>query len=357
MKILFSISGLGSGGAEKVASLLVNQLAMKHEILLMTRVSRTTFFYPVDPRVKIVELIDRPAATRLKKIVSYTLRLRNQIVQENPDVIISFMTENNISVSTAKLLSGKKSKLIISERTDPTRHIASLGTRIFRRVTYLFVDKLVVQTTNVQKWAESFMFPGKTKVIPNPFSLSELQLNSQKEMVANTPYILSIGRLTKEKGHDLLLEAFRMISSKVSQDLVIVGEGAERRDLESKIIELGLEGRVHVKGNKSNVYDYYAEADLFVLPSRYEGFPNALGEALICGTPAVSFDCPSGPSDILQGSMSKYLVEPENVGALAHKMLSLLVNPACRQEFKEFSSHLQSRFSLEKIIKSWEALF
>jgi glycosyltransferase involved in cell wall biosynthesis len=170
--------------------------------------------------------------------------------------------------------------------------------------------------------------------------------------------IVSVGRLANEKGIDLLLQAFSQIHLQFSEwSLTIWGEGPERATLEKLRGRLGLAGCVHFPGRTQTPFKEMRESDLFVLPSRYEGFPNALLEAMVCDLPVISFDCPSGPREIIRPDVDGVLVPPKNVNALAEAMSRLMGNAALRNELAKRASEVVQRFSMEKVMGQWEELF
>jgi glycosyltransferase involved in cell wall biosynthesis len=220
-----------------------------------------------------------------------------------------------------------------------------------RRVTYSWAEMIVVQSEAALKY-----FPAsiqvRAQVIPNPV-LPPPGYGISKDI--NKLSLISAGRLDHQKGFDLLLEAFARVRDRHSEwTLTILGEGPKRRELESLRNELGLDSCVFLPGRVEDVYQRLKRADLFVMPSRYEGFPNALCEAMSCGLPAISTDCPSGPKDIIDDDVNGLLVVNEDVTALAEAMDRLMGSEVERNRLAERAPEVTSRFGLEKVMELWE---
>jgi glycosyltransferase involved in cell wall biosynthesis len=170
--------------------------------------------------------------------------------------------------------------------------------------------------------------------------------------------LLGAGRLEPQKGFDSLLEAFAGIAqTHTDWDLVILGEGTLRTMIEQQVQVAGLEKRVHLPGLVGNVGEWYERADLYVMSSRFEGFGNTLAEALAYGLPAVSFDCDTGPRDIIRHEMDGLLVPPGDVTGLAAALDRLMRDANLRKRFAERAVEARERFSITRIAGMWEELF
>jgi glycosyltransferase involved in cell wall biosynthesis len=167
--------------------------------------------------------------------------------------------------------------------------------------------------------------------------------------------LVAVGRLVPQKGFDLLLRAFARLSSRHPEwNLVIWGEGPERANLERLREELCLTEASSLPGNHPRIYEALAESDLFVLSSRFEGFPNALCEAMAVGLPVVSFECPSGPAQIIRPGLDGVLVPPEDINGLEQALDRLMSDPALRVSMGTKARDVIERFSLEQILARWE---
>jgi glycosyltransferase involved in cell wall biosynthesis len=363
MKICLIISSLSAGGAERVLSLMANHWAGKgHDVTLMTLASVASDFYAVDLRVKRVGLDLMRASPHQFAGAFNNLRrlgvLRLAIRHAEPDVVVSFMAETNVLVLLASR--GLRLGVIVSERVDPSRH--SIGTvwSWLRRRLYRRADRVVVQSEQVRDWFGAFVGRERLTIIPNPVNVTNESNNgvSMAGMTggrSNRPTMIGMGRMTSQKGFDLLLKAFSIAVRELPEwRLVLLGEGEERSALEQLAERLGLAGKVFFPGRVQTPQAILRQAELFVLSSRYEGFPNALLEAMSCALPVISFDCQSGPSEIIRDGIDGLLVPAEDVEALASAMMQLMGDPAQRARLAVQVVHVTDRFGMEKVMALWD---
>ena len=212
--------------------------------------------------------------------------------------MVSFLTHVNVVAIIAAM--GMNVPVIVSERSYPPLLPLHWFWSVMRRLTYPRASCVVAQTGIIREWLEKYCPGSRVKVIPNPVVWPLPQdkpiVEPQAWVAPDRKALLAVGRLGPEKGFDLLLDAFAgVVKNFPDWDLVILGEGPEREALEAKRAVLGLEGLVFMPGRVGNVGAWYERADLYVMTSRYEGFPNTLAEALAHGLPAVSIDCETGP--------------------------------------------------------------
>jgi GalNAc-alpha-(1->4)-GalNAc-alpha-(1->3)-diNAcBac-PP-undecaprenol alpha-1,4-N-acetyl-D-galactosaminyltransferase len=358
MRLTFVIFSLSSGGAERVMSTMTNYWAAKNwpVTLLTFDDGREPPFYKLHEGVTHVTLgIAAPSANRFRGITSNLGRirdLRRAIRSSGPDAVIAFMDKVNVLTLLATV--GLNTPVVISERSDPHLTIIGAAWNRLRSCTYRRACRIVVQTEAAKAFfSESLQ--RRTRVIPNPVFLPPGAAAGGSRGVHKQ--IVGMGRLGREKGFDLLLEAFAQIASRHPDwSLVIWGEGQERGGLEQQRDRLGLRDRIRFPGRTHRPFEKFREADLFVLPSRFEGFPNALCEAMACGLPVVSFDCPSGPGDIIRHSVDGMLIPPGDVAALSTAMENLMEDEKERNRLARRAIEISARFNLEKVMNMWETL-
>ena len=206
--------------------------------------------------------------------------------------------------------------------------------------------------------AERFLKPHLVHVIPNPAPVPTLKHNEVTGRRDSRRRITAIGRLHPQKGFDLLLKAFSICAKKYPDLWVapsFLEEGQERSFLEALILELGLKDQVNLKGIKDPIL-FLRETDLFVMSSRFEGFPLALVEAMACNLAVISTDCPSGPGEIIRDGINGVLVPPNNVNALASAMERLMGDPTARQCLGKHAIEVSERFGIKKIAGMWDNL-
>lgn len=358
MNVTFVISSLAAGGAQKVLSVLANHWACKSGgVTLVTLNSpEEAPFFPLDARVHKVPLaLAMPSSHVIQggwNNIKRVLRLRRAIRASAPNVIVSFMDTPNVLTLIATR--GLKLPVVISERVDPVVSPTNAIWALLRNVTYRLADRIVVQTERM-----GASFPKKIRkkiaVIPNP--VLPPPTSGPSALPNKTPSIIAIGRLSRQKGFDLLLQAFvRLRERHPSWRLTILGEGPLRKELEGVRHELGLQDCVNFQGEIANPYRFLETADLFVLPSRYEGFPNALCEAMACGLACVAADCRTGPREIIDHEVNGLLFPPDDVDSLVERMDFLMSNPGERTRLGVNASRIASRFELGKIITMWDSL-
>ncbi len=243
-------------------------------------------------------------------------------------MVVSFI--DRVNVLTLLATRGLEVPVVVSERTDPAAYAVGWMWERLRAFTYPSAAALVAQSAAALRY-----FPPAParidRVIPN--AVVKAQAAAEPSRRARPPYlVLGLGRLGPEKGFDRLLAAFAQAAPQFPEwELEIWGEGPERAALERQRGDLGLGTRVRFPGVTQDAPRLMRSADLFVLSSRFEGFPNVLGEAMSNGLPVISYDCPSGPREIVRHQIDGFLVPPEGgVDALFAALARLMGDPAER---------------------------
>ncbi|MBM3468438.1 MAG: glycosyltransferase family 4 protein [Alphaproteobacteria bacterium] len=355
MHLTLIISSLNAGGAERVLSELANHWVSKgHDVSLITlSTPETKSFYELDLKVNLIQLDQRPSEagffTRLINIVRRIFYVRKTILHLNPDVIVSFVDIMNITTLIA--LIGKKIPIIVSERTHPAyHHLPKLYQKI-RRLVYLKAAYVITQTPSAASFFKNF----KTiRVIPNAVQTPP----TFKSNTDNTPIknIISVGRLCPFKGFDTLLRAFSQLQiSHPSLKLTIYGEGKERHNLEELITQLKLQKNVDLPGTTPHIHKALMTGDLFIFPSHYEGFPNALCEAMAVGLPVIASRCP-GNKDIVQDKVNGRLFPVGDSHALKEIILELIKDFDQRSRLGSQAKEIRNLYHPDHILSLWDQL-
>ena len=247
----------------------------------------------------------------------------------------------NVATILAARLAGVAARVVISERNQISSKAREARSRwqqaLYRAVPFVYgaADRVVAVSAGVASDLSRFgrLPNGKIRVIHNPVfdpdiaALSRQPVTHSWFVPGGPPIILAVGRLHRQKGFDVLLEAFAKARAEVDCRLVILGEGPERAALTAQSERLGLAYNIDMPGFCENPFPLMARAGAFVLSSRWEGFPNALVEAMACGAPVIATDCPSGPHEILDGGKIAPLVPVDDADALGQALLASLSSP------------------------------
>lgn len=355
--ITLVIPSLTSGGAERVMATMANYWANhgKRITLLTMDDGAEPPFYALHDAVCHRQLrLAKPSSGAIAAIKNNIVRiraLRRAIVDSRPEAVISFLDTTNVATLIATR--GLGIPVIVEEHTDPAQKSLGGGWKRLRRALYPRADHVVVLSNNALAY-----FPlairKRASVIPNPIAIEP---PSGKIARGAGRTLIAMGRFGPEKGFDLLLDAFARIADRhPCWNLVIWGDGNLRIELENQRDRLGLAGRVSMPGRTQAPHDELRRADLFVMSSRREGFPMALGEAMACGLPAVSTDCPSGPRQIIRPGVDGLLVPPEDANALAAALDQVMGDDALRARLAAHAPEVLDRFGLEPVMARWDEL-
>lgn len=358
MRICGVIASLGAGGAERVMlELCAAWHTRGHEVTLLTLDDGNLDFYAVPAGVVrnalSLESRSRSVTDALRANVIRARVLRAGLRRARPEVIVSFTDRTNVlSLLAAR---GMAIPVVVSERTDPRRHDIGRAWSFLRGLMYPSASALVVQTESVRKWANDVASARRVAVIPNP-----LRRITASDVPAGerAPEIVAIGRLVPAKGFDVLIRAFAMLADDFpTWRLTIFGEGPERSALQRLIDERGLTARVSLAGQTTNPDAVLAAASVFALPSRYEGFPNALLEAMSHGCACVATHCDSGPAEMLWDRQSGQLVPVDDVLRFGEALATVMCDDPLRTVMGHRAQHAIERFAADTVLDAWDELF
>jgi GalNAc-alpha-(1->4)-GalNAc-alpha-(1->3)-diNAcBac-PP-undecaprenol alpha-1,4-N-acetyl-D-galactosaminyltransferase len=376
VRITFVISSLGGGGAERVAAVMANYWAAKGWKITILAVSsgrppvydlHTDVVYhemrallparssgwPRDALTRLINDCSKAERAVLIAELGLIMALGHAISVTAPEAIISFLDITNLRVLLATLESDLP--VIVTEHSDPFHNSIGEGRESLRRRLYPKAKYVTVLTEEAAAYFSATV-GDRVRVIPNPVWVPGDGFAKMQARRAR-PTLLAMGRLSPEKGFDLLLRAFaRIADSHPRWHLEICGEGALRPYLTELAGELGLAERVSLPGFTKHPYEVMRQAELFVVSSLCEGFSNVLVEAMACGLAAVSFDCPSGPRHIIRDGIDGVLVPPRDVAALAAALDRLMADDVERQRLALSAAEVIERFGVEKVMCMWEAL-
>ncbi|WP_210772181.1 glycosyltransferase family 4 protein [Pseudodesulfovibrio sp. zrk46] len=271
--------------------------------------------------------------------------IRKALQEETPEVVLSFVEQTNVLVALAAV--GLDIRCVVGERNDPVLYEIGRMWRLLRKIAYLLTDKVVVQAPYFIK-SFSGAIRKKTVAIPNPV------LPMVSDDGADRGHsIVAAGRLDAQKGFDLLLEAFQRVSSfEPEWTLKIFGEGHARGELEEMVESYGLQERVSLPGHTTELDKEMAQAGIFVLSSRFEGFPNVLAEAMASGVPVVATRC-HGAELLIEEDRNGLLCPLDDAGALGDKLLQLMRDDALRTRLSGAARNVTSQFGLDSIMEEW----
>ncbi|WP_106227549.1 glycosyltransferase family 4 protein [Jezberella montanilacus] len=365
MKLLLIVSSMHAGGAERVASTLVNAWAARGDevTLLITYSGRGECVYPLDERVRVVWLADHLARNHsILAPLSRLITLRRIIKKSGANLAISFLT--NVNVASIVATRGLNLPLIVCERTNPSivNNVGWLLTKL-RQLTYRFATRVNVQAVPTVFGLRS-MVPAMrcVDVIPNPLPAELINHSTFADVVASElkiKQVVAMGRLSADKQFDVLIEVFsRVAQAYPDWQLTIWGDGPERLALEAQVLQLGLQARVKLPGRTKQAWQSLASGQIFGMTSRVEGFPNVLLEAMALGLPCITYDCPSGPAELTESGISGYLIGMNDKEGFVQALKQLMDDAQSRSELGQRGAEsVKRRYAIAKVIDDWDAVF
>nr|WP_221269698.1 glycosyltransferase [Deinococcus budaensis] len=365
MRILFIFEGLHGRGAERVALNLISQLDRREFApqLWVLHAKDATLRSEVPP--------DAP----LRVILRPGERVRH-LLRRRPLSLLREAARTDVIVAAVEIMPTYLAYPVgLLTRTPVVGWVHNMMDRNLAgheawhtrlaRLIYPRLPQVVFVSHGAQQTLQNLMAlrPERLTSIHNPLDLGRVQALAAQPLpewaawMAQRPTVLSAGRLSPEKGFDLLIEAHaRLRAQGHPHELLILGEGDERPNLEALARRLGVEGSVHLPGFVANPYPFMRQSAVYALPSRWEGFGLVLVEAMACGAPVVAADCPSGPAEILEGGRHGVLVPPEDSAAFARALGEVLGDEPLRGRLREAGARRVLDFAPGRLVPAWEAV-
>lgn len=348
-KILFLIGNLNnSGGTERVCSIIANGLSDNGYQVVITSISQGTQpFFPINNNIKVNNLFDT-VGRALYRTPSIIYKLRRVLIAEKIDILI--IVESMSVLFSLPAIQGLSIKHICWEHFNFKIDLGKSSRRLARQLAAYYCDIVVTLTDRDRNfWLANTNNKSQIVTIANPCPFIEEKSFSEK----NTKMVLAVGRLTYQKGFDLLLDSWRKVNKDFPDwKLIIAGEGEDRSLLEDYLSKHDLSDSVYFVGNTNHIDQYYEKAEIFCLSSRFEGFPMVLLETLSYGIPVVAFDCNTGPAEILENTGS-ILVPDGNTSLLSEGLIKLIKDKKLRDEISIRSINKSKLYQSDLIIQNW----
>lgn len=350
MRIVFTCNRLGFGGAERVICNFANKMVSEgNEVQIICLDVLGGFHYFTEKNVEIVELDERYKMRRqflARKMagIRNLWRLIRTLKEKRPDVVISFYTRQNCySILVCKLL---RIPVIAAERD----HFFLSDSKInyfLRKLFYPKADGFIHQT----EWARLHLrehcgIKCNDIVLPNPIWIKEYP---DRNVISKR--VISVGRLEEQKNYNGLIRAFKGVKEAIPEaSLTIYGEGVQRKELEQLVHNLGMNDSISLPGTTKKILECYAQADVFVLFSHGEGYPNVLMEALAVGVPCIASDCPvGGPIDMIVNGYNGVLVSLDDETQLINELVALLKDEDRKKRFSDKAKNIRATNAFDKI--------
>lgn len=345
MKIGFAIGTLRYSGAEKIARLLIEALHHQHghEIGLILISGEGP--YEEFPYVKQFPI--KAIGNRYTRTWKRQQQIRRIVAEEKYDVVVSFGVKFNIDVMEALRFSN--TKVILCERNDPVSDPHRKILRIRRKLAYPAATAFVFQTDRIAQFFGK-RIAARSAIIPN-FIENKLPMLYRED--APNRVVLTARLDDRQKNISMLLRAFERFSKENDYQLYIVGDGPDEKKFKQYVSEHNLEEKVIFTG-RQNVYDYLKDAQIYVLPSNYEGMPNSLIEAMASGIPSIATDCSGGGAAyLIEDGVNGTLIPVDDEDALVSALQQLAGDPERRQKYSQAAYRLNERLEFNKIIDTW----
>ena len=354
IKVAILLYSLGSGGAERQAALLANRLVREGygvELFLVHK----KIFYELDPRIRVHVLDDAPLFLHpIKKLVKLIPLAKRYATLCDADVSISFMNRPNY-INILSRYFGNRAKIVVSERGTPSSYYSGIEGSVSKwliKTLYPKADIVIANSKGNRQDLQELFGLANVTTIYNFFDLDSIAAQCREAKEYEKFTFVTVGRIDANKNQLAQIEA--LAKSGLDAQLLIIGDGPLRWQLQSRAEKLGIGERVKFLGVQKNIFAYLKKADCFLLTSKTEGFPNVLVEAMACGLPVIATDCKSGPAEILEGGKLGILIPNDEQDLLVEAMCRVYESPALRKELGAKAKSRARDFSIEKIFQEWK---
>jgi glycosyltransferase involved in cell wall biosynthesis len=371
LHVMIYTSSLANGGAEKHTVRVANHLdASRFRVTVVVARGGGAYEGDLASGVRLHVLPTGRFDSATLRLVRSIAPLRRLLRAERPDVLCSVMDHVNVAALLAvRGLRHRPATVLCVQNSPVAKYVRTGGpmaAALRRLIPLLYprADRIVALSTGVAEEIRA-MVPAaapRIRVIYNA-GVDDALLRGASEPLpggaarGEGPLLVAVGRLTRQKGYDVMLDALARVRRRVPARLWIVGPGADQPALERQAAALGVLDAVHFWGFQRNPFAFMAAADLFVLSSRWEGFANVVAEAMACGAPVVSTDCPHGPGEIIQDGVSGVLARNEDAGSLAAAILRVLEDPELAARLAAAGRERSRRFRAEAVAAEYGTLF
>lgn len=358
MKLTFVIGDISAcGGTERVTIEIARELAQSgHEVSILSLFGPAKPWFSVPSTILVRSTNLEPAKGSLRRSLAISRCLEYEACEPSLDAMI--LVDTILFAFCVPWLWRSSIKIICWEHFNLSTSHGTPMRNVARFLASRLSDKVVVLTErDAETWRRSFKITSRVQAVSNPIPLFPQYDLTGVRPSQNDLIVLAVGRLTHQKGFDLLLRAWAALdcSTRKGWILRIVGSGEEAATLKALAVELHIDGSIVFVGHLRDVACEYLNASLYVMSSRWEGLPMSLLEAQHFGLPCVSFDCPTGPREVLANE-SGLLASPENPATLAHSLSDLMRHPAKRAKLAAAALSNSKRYGLPVIVEEWRQL-
>ena len=362
IKILFLVPNLNIGGAERTIVNLLNGINKKKFICkLMLYKKEGELLKKLKPHIKVINLSVNNSGSAIFKIIKH-------LNFEKPDIVFSTLRYPNAAMYISSKLCTSKPKVIIRETNNFTA--AGLKTNpieIFVSWCYRNADKVISLSKGVALDLRKRHKISKNKIqtIYNPVDIKYIRNEGKKKLNIKIPRdfnnkskfkMISVGSLEIQKGHDILIKSLKKIKN-IDFYLFIVGKGSQKKSLERLIYNCELTDRIFLMGELKNPYNLISKSDLFILPSRWEGFGHVIVESMALGTPVLSSNCKSGPNEIITNNINGKLYPFNSQTALIRGIQEIYKDDSLRKSFSKNGKIQAEKYKMSKIANEYQKEF